>query len=224
MEYQLTQEAKELERRRLNKSLPWLSIALLPLVFILFVPTIELIIMLLFMPLFFGSIAYFGIRSVTNSRLSICISIDQDSIYVHMDGRPDFSIKLNEIKNIIEIPNEGLQVSSIKSSQVILIPIGIEGYQILKGLLSSWSIPKEPSKSKFTLILVGVYGTLAIVLAAIFLKSKFLWMIISCIIVIFFLYAFIQKVISSKGIARWAHIIVSIVLAIIAYVLSKIVH
>ena len=156
-------------------------------------------------------------------RLSTRISFDGDKLTSHIDGQPDKIINRNEIKKVIEIPKEGLQINSINSSQVIRIPLELEGFQILKTELATWALPTEPSKTEFKLYLVGVYGTLAIVISAIFLKSKFLWGLVFTIMAVFFIYGFIQKIRSLKGIAKWAPFIVPLILALIAFILTKII-
>jgi len=172
---------------------------------------------------FFCFLGYFLIRSMTNMRLSTRISLESDKLTSHIDGQHDKIINRNEVKKVIEIPKEGLQINSINSSQVIMIPLGLEGFQILRTELATWALPTEPSKTEFKLYLVGVYGTLAIVIAAIILKSKFLWGLVITIMAIFFIFGFIQKIKSLKGIAKWAPLIVPLILALIAFILSKII-
>lgn len=225
MTYQLTQEAQEVEKKRFKKCLPWLSITLLPMVGVIFVlPDMELAIILFGMSFTLCLIGYYAIRSATNMRLSMRVSLDGDRLTLHIDGRPDITIIRNEIKRIIEIPTEGLRVDSINSSQVIFIPVDIEGFQILRTELSTWKLPAEPSKTEFRFLLIGVYGTLAIVIAAIFLKSKFLWGLVFAIITIFFIYGFIQKIRSLKGLSKWAAIIVPLLIALTAFILTKIIR
>jgi len=224
MTYQLTHEAQQAEKIKFTKCLPWLSITFIPMLGIIFASNIEFVVLLLGMSFMFFFIGYYAIRSATDMRLSMRISLDGDNLTWHTEGRPDKIINRNEIKTLIEIPNEGLRVDSIDSSQILFIPIDIEGFQILRTELSTWTLPTEPSKTEFRFQLIGVYGTLAIVIAAIVLKSKFLWGLVLAIITIFFVYSFIQKIRSSKGIARWAPIIVPLLIALIAFILTKIIR
>ncbi|MGD1046707.1 MAG: hypothetical protein ABR936_15470 [Bacteroidota bacterium] len=223
MTFQLTQEAQEAEKNKFKKALPWLSITFFPMLLCAFYPKVEFTLFLLGICSFFCFLGYFLIRSMTNMRLSVRISLDGDQLTSHIDGEPDKIINRNEIKKMIEIPKEGLQVNSNNSSQVIMIPLGLEGFQILKSELSTWTLQTEPSKTEFRLYLIGVYGTLAIIIAAIFLKSKFLWGLVLAIITIFFIYGFIQKIRSSKGISKWAPIIVPLLIALIAFILTKVI-
>jgi hypothetical protein len=223
MTFQLTQEAQEAEKNKFKKALPWLSITFFPMLLCAFYPNFEFTLFLLGICCFFCFLGYFLIRSITNMRLSTRISFDGDKLTSHIDGQPDKIINRNEIKKVIEIPKEGLQINSINSSQVIRIPLELEGFQILKTELATWALPTEPSKTEFKLYLVGVYGTLAIVISAIFLKSKFLWGLVFTIMAVFFIYGFIQKIRSLKGIAKWAPFIVPLILALIAFILTKII-
>jgi hypothetical protein len=223
MTYQLTPEAQEAEKNKFKKCLPWLSFAFLPMLICAFSPNLEFIISIFGLCCMFCFLGYYAIRSATNMRLTMRISLDDDKLTFHIDGRPDRTINRNEIKKMIEIPNESIQAYSINSSQVIVIPVDIEGFQILKTELATWTLPTEPSKTEFRFYLIGVYGTLAIVIAAIFLKSKFLWGLVLAIITIFFIYGFIQKIRYSKGISKWAPIIVPLLIALIAFILTKII-
>jgi hypothetical protein len=125
MTYQLTPEAQVAENNKFKKCLPWLSFAFLPMLMCAYSLTFEFIIFIFGMCCMFCFIGYYAIKSLTNMRLTMRISLDGDKLAFHTDGRPDRTINRNEIKKVIEIPNESLQVYSINSSQVIIIPVDI---------------------------------------------------------------------------------------------------
>jgi len=221
MIYELTQEAKEIEKKRFEKSLPWLSISFLPSIFIILFPNIELATLLIGISLFFCMLGYYFIRSSTNRRLSIRISLNDDQLSSLINGSPYVTIKRDEVKKIIEIPNEGLRVDSTNYPQAIFIPIDIEGYQLLKTTIASWSIPVEPSKKEFRNLIIVIYGTLVIIITAILLKNKIFW-ILTCTLCIGLLsFNLIHEIIFRKGWAKWAPIIVPVLIAIILFILLK---
>ena len=155
MTYQFTPEAQETEKIKFKKCLPWLSFAFLPMLVCAFSPNLNIAFSFFGLCCMFCFLGYYAIKSATNMRLTMRISLDGDNLAWHTDGRPDKIINRNEIKKIIEIPNEGLRVDSLDSSQVIFIPIDIEGFQILRTELSTWALPTEPSKA-FTSMMVPV--------------------------------------------------------------------
>ena len=221
MIYQLTTKAQETEKNKFKKCLPWLSFTFLPMLICPFYSNWEFDMFLFGICCMFCFLGYYAIRSATNMRLTMRISLDGDRITFQADGQPNRTINRNEIKKVIEIPNEGLQLSSINSSQVITIPIDIEGFQTLKSELATWVLPIKHNKTKITFYLTGIYGTLAIVIAAILLKSRFLLGFSLAIVIIFFIYSFIQRIRSPKGILKWVPIIVPLLIVLIVFILIK---
>lgn len=169
--------------------------------------------------------AWVGARSTYKSECSLKITFDDDRLIQDKLNKPQRIIRREEVKQIIQIGNEGLRVDSNISGDSIVVPKELTGFEELKGKLSSWATIDEPGKKEFLYPFIAIYGLLAVVIAAIFLKSRLFWIIISGTIVIFMIFAFvqgmIQKMRSSKGFSKWMPIIVPILIALFVYVLVK---
>jgi len=224
MEYQLTEEAKKFEKERYDGRLTWLIVPLLPTLIIIFFLDLKLALLLLLISFLQIYRMHLSFRNRYKSRISLCISLNDDLLSLHRDDKTDIIINRDAIKRIIDIPNEGLRVYSNNYPDEIFIPIGICDFQFLKKILSTWSNPIGPNQGEFKYLVSIIYGTLAIIIVAFFINSRVFWLFVCFLVIGIFIFGFLRDILLKKGLSKFVPILIPILLAIIAFLLSKFIH